>query len=356
MPHTPPAPVAITLIEHDEREAAGVSSALRRWRYGFQAAGSVAEGLRLMGRTPTPIVISDLHAPGPNGSGKPGGLELAAQVKRRWPNATVMLLAGDEDAEAVPSCIAAGADRLLRKPVAWPDLRFALDSSFAVIDLRQEKRKREEEKKRQQTPRPSEQLRTRLAEAVASLFITLEFRDPITHSHSRRVKRYALLLARHLGLERKHAKEVGLAAKLHDIGKIAIDENILRKPSDLTAEEIRAIQAHPAIGENIVRPIIRTPHVLAAIRGHHERMDGRGYPDGLAGLAIPLEARLLSVVDCFDALTSCRPYREQPMKALEAIDLLHRQTDGHLDPALVAAFQRVIEANPLQIQEIQELA
>lgn len=345
--------ITVTLIDGDEAESTELLKALRQCKVSVQSARSVPEGLQLLRKRPTPIIISDLHAPG-EGQAQCGGLTLVDEVKRHWPESSVMLLARDEDTHELPRCLAAGVNRLLHKPVSWPELRFAIDASFAELDLRRATSRHQRQLERR-LEKQSSLLKTRLSEAITSLFITLEFRDPITHSHSRRVKRYAILLARHLGMEKKHVREMGLAAKLHDIGKIAIDENILRKPGNLTTEEIQAIQAHPVIGENIVKPIVRMPNVLAAIRGHHERLDGCGYPDQLAGSDIPLEARLLSVVDCFDALTSCRPYRDQPLRPLEAIKLLHDQTDGHLDPSLVTAFQRVIEAQPRVIQEIQDL-
>lgn len=354
MPRNDADRVAITLVEHDERETVGVTSALRQWHLGFQTARTVDEGFNLYRTKPTPILISDLHAPDKDGKNRLGGLALAAKVRKQWPETSVLLLAGDDDASEASNCLVAGANRLLRKPVAWPELRFAIDASLAETDLRRE-RLRYQAALERRVRKQSSRLRSRLAEAVASLFITLEFRDPVTHAHSLRVKRYATLLAEHLGFDKKHARDMGLAAQLHDIGKIAIDENILRKPGDLTVDEIRAIQAHPTIGENIVKPIVRTPRVLAAIRGHHERIDGRGYPDQLAGAAIPLEARLLSVVDCFDALTSCRPYRGDTLPAQDAVALLHEQTNGHLDPALVTAFQHLVEADPYPIQEVQEL-
>jgi putative two-component system response regulator len=346
--------IAVTLVEHDERQTVGLTSALRQWHLGFQLARTVNEGLNLFRAHPTPVLISELHAPGDDGKGRPGGLALAVQVKEQWPEASVLLLAGDEEAALEYSCLVSGANRLLRKPVALPELRFAIDAALAEAELRCERRRHRAALQRR-LRRQASRLRARLSSAISSLFLMLEFRDPVTHAHSLRVRRYAMLLAEHLGFDRKHVREIGLAAQLHDIGKIGIDENILRKPCDLSVEEVRAVQTHTVIGENIVRPIVRSPRVLAGIRNHHERIDGRGYPDQLAGAAIPLEARLVSVVDCFDAITSCRPYRGNSLPAVEAVELLHRQTDGHLDPALVIAFQHLVEANPYPIQEVQEL-
>src|SRR4029077_19378264 len=136
-----------------------------------------------------------------------------------------------------------------------------------------------------------------------------EARDAYTSGHSLRVRLYSLKLADALGLNPRERKLLSLAATLHDIGKVGIPEAVLNKPGPLNEQEYRVIQEHPVIGERILTPIIRNKTVLAVIRGHHERMDGRGYPDGLAGTEIHLLARVLTVADCFDAMTTSRAYR-----------------------------------------------
>ncbi|HMF14147.1 MAG TPA: HD domain-containing phosphohydrolase, partial [Gemmataceae bacterium] len=127
--------------------------------------------------------------------------------------------------------------------------------------------------------------------AIASLVRTIAERDPSIVGHSRRVHDYALRLASVLGLDRRQRRQLGFAAMLHDIGKIGIPDDILHKPDRLTPEEDRIIRSHPEVGERILSPIVRSRTVLAAIRGHHEHLDGSGYPDGLTGERIPLLAR-----------------------------------------------------------------
>jgi HD-GYP domain-containing protein (c-di-GMP phosphodiesterase class II) len=146
-------------------------------------------------------------------------------------------------------------------------------------------------------------------------------------------------LARALGLGRKEVRQISLAAALHDIGKVAVPEAVLNKPGALTEEEWRVIRAHPVVGEQILRPVIRSRAILGAIRGHHERLDGHGYPDGLSGEGIPLLARVLSVADYFDAVTSARPYR-QPLTLAEGADLLRQVAGAHLEPRFVEVFLR----------------
>src|SRR5205823_12904471 len=132
----------------------------------------------------------------------------------------------------------------------------------------------------------------------------------------------ALKLGRAIGLDARARKRMSLAAKLHDIGKVGLPEAILNKPGALSAAEFAVVREHPVAGERILSPIIRDPVVLAAIRSHHERYDGNGYPDRLAGDAIPLLARVIALADCYDALTSARAYRSavSPTAALAILE------------------------------------
>ena len=182
-----------------------------------------------------------------------------------------------------------------------------------------------------------------LASAIDSLVRTLEARDRYTCGHSFRVRRYALRLAQSLGLDDGLQKKLSLAAKLHDIGKVGLPEGILNKPDVLTDAEYGIVRAHPLIGERILAPIIRSRMVLATIRGHHERFDGTGYPDGLTREDIPLAARVLAVADCFDALTSSRAYRDAWPQAA-ALEFLRAGAGRQFDPAIVPHFVDLIQS------------
>jgi HD-GYP domain-containing protein (c-di-GMP phosphodiesterase class II) len=187
--------------------------------------------------------------------------------------------------------------------------------------------------------RGTQQARRIFLSAINSLARTLEARDPYTSGHSLRVRRYALGLARTLGWGAGPRRQLALAARLHDIGKVGLPETILNKPDALTENEQDVVREHPVIGQRILAPIIRNRGVLAAIRGHHERFDGTGYPDGLAGKQIPLLARIISVVDCYDALTSARAYR-LAMPRAEALELLRAGAGSQFDPACLLPFLR----------------
>ena len=162
---------------------------------------------------------------------------------------------------------------------------------------------------------------------------TLYADDPDTLAHSRRVARYAELIAKDMGLPPSARQRIYRAALLHDIGKLAVPKSILRKPAKLTVAETRKIAEHPRISRTILSRYRPFADILAAVLHHHERFDGKGYPEGLAGSAIPMESRIIAVADTFDAMTSGRPYRERvpfPLAAREMALLADRQFDARI--------------------------
>ena len=174
---------------------------------------------------------------------------------------------------------------------------------------------------------------------ICALALALEAKDAYTRGHSQRVGDLAQSFALHLGLDPSDAERIRVAGLLHDIGKIAVPEALLNKAGPLTREEFMRVIDHPVIGEEMVRPLLTLNRVLQLIRHHHERYDGRGYPDGLLGLGIPYEVRLLSIVDAYDALTSHRAYRPAPLTHEAAIGTLRREAaGGKWDPDMVTEF------------------
>ena len=176
---------------------------------------------------------------------------------------------------------------------------------------------------------------------LASLVQTIEAKDTYTSDHSCRVSKYAELLARAVGLSESRVKEIAQGGLIHDIGKIGIPDDIIKKPGKLTKEEFEAIEEHPIIGGRIIQPLDGSRAFLPQIRHHHEHWDGSGYPDGLRGDAIPYSARIIAVADVFEALTSDRPYRQR-MSLAEAIAVLREEAGRKLDPDLVVAFERIV--------------
>ena len=183
---------------------------------------------------------------------------------------------------------------------------------------------------------------------ICALALALEAKDAYTRGHSQRVGDLAQTFAAHLGISNFDAERIRVAGLLHDIGKIAVPEALLNKAGPLTRDEFMRVIDHPVIGEEMVRPLMTLTSVLQLIRHHHERYDGRGYPDGLFGNAIPYEVRLLSICDAYDALTSHRAYRPAPLTHEAAIGTLKREAaGGKWDPDMVASFCEMLgESGP----------
>jgi HD-GYP domain-containing protein (c-di-GMP phosphodiesterase class II) len=177
---------------------------------------------------------------------------------------------------------------------------------------------------------------SRQAELLERLSAALEARDVYTHGHSRRVTRYSEAIGRGMGLTREQVAKVRAAAAVHDVGKIKTPRDLLNKPGRLTDEEFAAIKLHPVDGAELVMGM-GDRELTAMVRHHHERLDGRGYPDGLGAAEIPLGARIIAVADTFDAITSTRPYRAAGNHKM-ALDTLRIEAGSQLDPAAVAAF------------------
>jgi putative nucleotidyltransferase with HDIG domain len=183
-----------------------------------------------------------------------------------------------------------------------------------------------------------EKLNRMYLSTVETLATAIDAKDEVTHGHIRRVQGAALALAKEVGVtDEESLKAIEAAALLHDTGKIAVPEHILNKPGKLTEAEFAKMKLHAPIGADILSAIDFPYPVVPIVRHHHENWDGTGYPDGLKGTAIPLGARILSVVDCFDALTSDRPYRPR-MTDEQALAILAERRDRMYDPVIVDAF------------------
>ncbi|HEX2644342.1 MAG TPA: HD domain-containing phosphohydrolase [Thermoanaerobaculia bacterium] len=184
---------------------------------------------------------------------------------------------------------------------------------------------------------------------VTALAETLEKKDPYTGGHVRRVVSYSLLLGAQMGLSRSELRNLWLAATLHDIGKIGIPDRILGKPAPLDPDEIDIMKRHTVFGAEIVSHLA-TPGVLPGVRSHHERIDGKGYPDGLAGDDIPLAPRIIAVADTFDAMTTSRPYRSG-LEAERAAREILAGSGTQFHPAVVEAFRLLFEQGKFGLPE-----
>ena len=201
--------------------------------------------------------------------------------------------------------------------------------------------------------RRHEALQELFLNSIRALTAALDARDPYTRGHSERVTQFALAIADELSLSEEEKKEIELAALLHDIGKVGIEDAVLKKPGRLTPEEYELMKTHPEKGYSILKFIKQLEPSLCGVRYHHEHYDGSGYPAGLSKEEIPLYARIIAVADVFDALTSDRPYRPR-FTEQEAIRIMREEAGKQLDPIVFEAFMRAYEKGKIRAQSYQD--
>jgi putative two-component system response regulator len=288
------------------------------------------------------VVLLDLHMPGRDGFGV---LDDLAPYTRATDSAggplPVIMLTGDTSPAVKRKALAHGAKDFVAKPFDAPEVVLRIHNLLETRALHRALRQQNavlEVTVRERT-RALEDAQTEVLERLAAAG---EFRDDDTGQHTRRVGDGAARLASALGLSAPQIELIRRAAPLHDVGKIGIPDHVLLKPGRLTPEELAVMQTHTTLGARMLAggntELVQMAERIALC--HHERWDGTGYPRGLAGDAIPLEARLVAVVDVYDALTSDRPYR-RAWEVSKVRAHIEEGAGGHFDPLVVAAFLRV---------------
>jgi putative two-component system response regulator len=325
--------LANCLVVDDEP---GVRRSLARMlqAQGFQCfeASTGLEALELLERIgETPLIVSDMRMPELDGIG------FLEAVRRRYPDTSVIMLTGLSDTTTAVDCLHLGAADFLLKPISMNELQARVARALEKRALVLQNRYYQENLERR-VHEQAQRIQELFLQGVQMLARALEAKDAYTRGHSIRVSRYAVATARRMGFQGTLLDGIRLGGELHDIGKIGTRESVLHKPGSLTADEFRQISEHPILGERMLSPLAReSPDVLRIVRSHHERLDGRGFPDGLRGERIPVEARIVAVADAFDAMTTRRPYREaRPPE--QAMAELRRVAGTQLDPEAVEAF------------------
>ena len=197
--------------------------------------------------------------------------------------------------------------------------------------------------------RAAEENRALFLNSIQMLAGAVDEKDPYTRGHSDRVTKYSLLIATEYGLDEQEIDKIRIAAQLHDVGKIGIEDRILKKPGALTPEEFEVMKTHTTKGANILRPVEQLREMLPGIELHHESLDGRGYPYGLKGDQIPLMARIITVADTFDAMTTNRPY-QAAMEPDYVIRIINSLASTKFDPQVVAALTSAFQSGKLKIR------
>jgi putative two-component system response regulator len=296
-------------------------------------ASSGVEALALLRREgEVPLCISDVHM------AEMDGVTFLREALQLFPDMAVIMLTGVADVTTAVECLKVGALDYISKPVLMEEVRARVDKALEKRQLVLQNRfyqKNLEARVRELGYRNKQSL----INGVQTLVHALEAKDAYTSGHSSRVSRYAVKTAVQLGYVGELLDHIRLGAELHDIGKIGTREAILNKPGPLTPEEFEHIKEHCVLGERILAPFLNeTPMALRIVRSHHERMDGGGFPDALIGEGIPREARIVAVVDAFDAMTTNRAYRSSRTPS-DAFDELRRCAGTHFDAEVVNAFE-----------------
>ena len=320
---------------------------------GFQCreAGSGVEALTLLEQEPVPLMISDLRMP------EMDGVTLLREVTSRWPETAVIVVTAVAEVESAVACLQMGALDYVAKPFHLDEVRARVAQALDKRRLLQENRSYQHhlEERVEAQARRIEEL---FLEGVHALVHALEAKDGYTRGHSMRVSNYAVSIARALDFDKDLVDTIALGSELHDVGKIGVSEAVLHKAGKLSDQEYRHIMEHTVIGYRILGPLMRdAPGALAIVRSHHERFDGKGVPDGLAGEAIPLEARVVAVADAFDAMTSVRPYRPS-LPVAGAMKELEEGKGVQFDAQVVEAFKRAfpeLGSLPIPTPQLQPL-
>ena len=321
------------LVEDEPQVRSVIANYLGRDGFTTMEAGSVAEGIKWL-KDEFDVVVTDIRLPDASGN------ELVGAVKARWPATQVIVITGLQDAQVATEALNAGADRYLFKPFGMPELRAHLVDALGRRDRLMAERTEKHLLTTEARAR-AEQAREAVLKGARALVHAVEVRDPYTRGHSERVARYARILAAALdeSAELLDPDALKLACELHDVGKIGVPDAILNKVGRLTTAEFSQGRKHPRTGSRILEPLLEHATVLAVVAWHHERWDGAGYPDGLAGDTIPLAARVVAAADALDAITSDRAYR--PARAWEeALQQMRVLAGSQFDPGVVAALER----------------
>jgi len=304
----------ILVVDDNASIAALMSQLLTMRGYEVITAADAQQAEAEVQQQAPDLILSDVRMPGKS------GYDLCRDLKENPATRLIpfVLITGLTDSADKLRGIEAGADDFLNKPVLAEELTARVKSLLRMKEF-------------------TDELET-VDSVLCTLGLIVESRDPYTEGHCERLAMNAADLGRHLALDEDSIVALRRGGYLHDLGKIAVPDEILKKGSDLTPDEWKIMKLHPVTGENICKPLKSLRLVLPIIRHHHEHMDGSGYPDGLSGSEIPLLPRILQVVDVYDALRTERPYKPAIGHEQSALTMREKARLGLLDGDLVNEF------------------
>lgn len=305
----------ILVVDDDTANLTVANNILSEAGMRVSCVKSGAQAVKFLQSNKPDLILLDVHMPEMN------GFETLAAIRQNRVSGSgvsevlnnndipVVFLTADDDSETETKGLRAGAMDFIRKPFV-PDVlllrvNHAIDLTRLQADL-----EREVDVKTQEVIAQSKKLTRLSTQVVMALAGAIDAKDTYTNGHSSRVALYSRTIAGLAGFTHEAQEEIYMIGLLHDVGKIGVPDAIINKPGKLNDEEYEIIKSHPVLGEKILRRIPDFPKLLTGARYHHERYDGKGYPDGLAGEQIPVEARIIAVADAYDAMNSRRSYRD----------------------------------------------
>jgi cyclic di-GMP phosphodiesterase len=342
-------PTKILIVDDDSAVRNVISVLLGEEGYACTAVSSAEAALDAARQGEFSLLISDVRMPGKD------GFWLLERMREGHPDTAVVMLTAYGDTEAAVECLRSGASDYLLKPPKVTELIRAIERALGRRRLelaRQKYRRSLENRVREKTAelsRTLKDLESTYSETLWSLVAALDAREHETSDHSQRVVRYTFALARRIGIPEADLPAIGRGALLHDIGKIGVPDAILLKPSRLTEGEWTEMRKHPQIGFDILKSISFLGASAELVLCHQERFDGRGYPRGLSAEDIPIGARVFSIADTFDAMTTDRPYRKGLPREVARAEIA-RWSGTQFDPRCADAFLSMTQ------EEIDELA
>ena len=335
-------PVTLLVVDDEEAIRKSVKKYLVLQGYEVATAATGEEALALLGRQKVAATLLDVNLPGIN------GVELVPRLLELEPTLAILMLTAVNDATSAALCMQRGALDYLVKPVDLAHVGRAIEAALrkrrSLIESQQVNRwLKEEVALRVAEKRLELANQERISVATLDALVNaLEAKDPYLRGHSARVADLSASVAAQLGCDDELIEAVRTAGRLHDIGKIGIREEILNRQGPLTDDEYEHVKQHVLVGSQILSPLVHLQEVITFVRSHHERWDGFGYPDRLAGESIPLGGRIIAAVEIYDALTTSRPYQEK-MPPEVAVERMRDLVGTALDPAVHRALEVVVK-------------
>ena len=329
---------SILMVDDDSMNLA-IGERMLGGRFDLICAKSGAEAMEILQTLRPDLIMLDIHMPEMNGFEVMDWLNKQEELQE----IPVVFLTADSDRDVELQGLKKGAKEYIQKPFV-ADIMIERVSRILEFEKLKKYLNREVEKKTQETVRRRQQVERMSRQIVSALMKTVDAKDKYTNGHSERVAVFSREIARRLGKSEEEQENIYIAGQLHDIGKIGIPGSIINKPSRLTDEEYAIIKTHPGIGAEILEGITEMPNIAIGAHYHHERYDGRGYPDGLSGKDIPEYARIIGVADAYDAMTSRRSYRD-PKDMTYVLGEIEKGKGTQFDPEFAEIMVQIINDN-----------